>query len=123
MDPNLIHFILWFALVPAAVGQIASTLTTGELFERPRAYVQARWPGGLLAYFVTCPYCQSHWLTLPFVFLCPAPVFLNDILVWAGHGWIQAKVGYPLTYFIVWFAAVRIATRFWLDKRRMPNEN
>ena len=55
----------WFLLSVLAVDNLSHILTSVDLFERFRKWVQDNFKFGKLA---VCAYCQSFWLSIPVAF-------------------------------------------------------
>ena len=63
---TLFFLFIWLCIVPFAVLRISTDITEEEIFQRPLAYLDARFRGTLLAKFFRCHLCFSHWVTFLF---------------------------------------------------------
>lgn len=98
-----IFLILFFLLVaPAAAALLAEDVAQQEVFAPIRAWIEAHYPGGLLAYLINCTHCLSHWTMAALTLL-----FLRQ---WAL---LPYDAGFPVAV-ICWAAGTKLATRWWL---------
>src|SRR6187401_1307879 len=93
--------IIWLFILPVPVACVAWTVTHEEIFREPREYAMRKCASGrsLLVrkcfYALTCEYCFSHYVAIPFLILTNFRLLLND---WRG---------YVLAFFaVVWVANI-----------------
>lgn len=80
-----------------AVARLTHVVTTDYVFDRPRAWIQAKAPDSV-AYLVTCPWC----LSIHFGAGVAAAVY-----AWHGHWWVQIPlIGLGASYFTGYFEQV-----------------
>lgn len=104
MVRELLFVLFWILVVPIAVARTADTLINGKIFEWPRAYIEARFPGSMLEYLSGCPVCLSHWISMAFTV-----VFLPEWL--ALVEWTGRSVWYTIPVSVIfWLAATHLAT-------------
>jgi hypothetical protein len=98
----LFLIMLFFLAAPPAAALLAEDIATEEIFARPRAWIEAHYPGGVLSYLVNCPACLSHWT-------------MAAIVVLGTYQWLLIPyfAGLPVA-FICWAAGTRLARR-WLS--------
>ena len=53
--------LAWLTVIPLAGLAPARVLTTERITDGIRGWVEVRWPGSLLHYWLTCPTCCSTW--------------------------------------------------------------
>lgn len=101
----LVFGIIWFAVVPPAVAQIAMDIAEEKIFERPLAFIDRHFRGTLIGYLFRCPVCLSHWITA-----------IIALLFW--ENWQLVPFGWGLrlvTAIVAIFAATRLA-RPWMNR-------
>ena len=104
MVQTLLFVAFWMMAVPASSLRMATTITGEKLFERPRAFIEHRYPDTLLEYLVGCKVCVLHWVVLGFALsFWKQWVFLADSMG-LDSAWTTLLVG-----MVFWFTAVQIA--------------
>jgi len=105
MPSTTLFLVLWLLAVPAAAGLIAKDIADEEIFQPLLALIDRRWSGSWLARLVRCPRCLSHWI-----------VAAIGISLWSWWELLADSLWMRLPMVaILWAAAVRIATKFWIS--------
>lgn len=89
------ELFLMLGVASFAAWQGTETLTHGSIFDRPRAYLEAR--GGFWGDLVGCSFCLSHWVA----FIITAISLATAIL--ASHAPVKAAWGFV----VYWLAVTR----------------
>ena len=100
---QLIFIVFFLLITPSAAALLASTITEGEIFAHPRAWVEAHcWP--MFSYLLSCSTCMTHWTAALITLLC-----------WSEWSKITFCNSFVVA-FICWAAVTNLAIRLWLRK-------
>ena len=102
LTSSILLLLFFFLAAPIGAALLAEDVAHEELFARPRAWIEAHYPGGMLTYLVNCPRCLSHWT-------------MALLTILGFHQWslLPYEAGVPAAI-LSWAAGTRLA-QHWLS--------